>query len=318
MKSVRGIRVAVAWGATMFVAAWAMGETVTLKEEVYVRGPKVLLGEVAIVEGDDAEFLKTIEIAPAALPGATRRLNAALVRSQLTKYGVDESELKFQGSRQVRATTMHLAITKGMIAEGLREYIRREMPWDPDATVVEVMSPASDFLVSDGDVDFRWIPNPQYRYLGTGAFRGEILVDGQVEKSFYAKVKIATYEEVAVAATAIRRGDLLSTANVRLENRELSALKGAAFFSLTDLKGSVAKSTIFQGQVITPRKVAAQILVKRNQIIAVETTIGALTIRARGRSLSQAAAGDLVRVVNLRSKEEFVGVLRADGVLVVD
>ncbi len=318
MKSIRGFRLVAAWVVTMGVAAWAMGDTVTLKEEVYVRGPKVLLGEVAIVEGDDAEYLKTIEIAPAALPGATRRLNAALVRSQLTKYGVDESQLEFRGSRQVRATTMHLTITKGMIAEGLREYIRREMPWDPDATIVEIISPPSDYLVSDGDVDFRWIPNPQYRYLGTGAFRGEILVDGRVEKTFYAKAKVMTYEQVVVAARGIQRGDILSSANVRLENRELSALKGVSFFSLTDLKGSVAKSTIFQGQVITARKVAAPILLKRNQIVMVETKIGALTIRARARSLTQAAAGDLVRAVNLSSKEEFVGVLRADGVLVVD
>lgn len=315
---VGGVRFAVAWIVTMGAAVWASGETVTLKDEVYVKGPKVLLGDVAIVEGADADYLKTIEIAPAALPGATRRLNAALVRSQLTKAGVDESAVEFRGSRHVMATTMHLAVTRGMIAEGLREYIRHEMPWEPDATIVEVMSPPSDYVVSDGDVDFRWVPNPQYRYLGLGSFRGEILVDGRVEKTFYTKANIATYEQVVVAATAIRRGDALSSANLRLENRELSALKGALFFSLADVKGYVAKSTIFQGQVITPRKVAAPVLVKRNQIVAVEITIGALTIRARARSLSQAAAGDLLRALNLRSKEEFAGVLRADGVLIVD
>lgn len=318
MNSTRRFRIALVLAGVMAAAAWAQGETVTLKEEVYVKGPKVLLGDVAVVEGVDADYLRSIEIMPAAAPGGVRRLNAALVRTRLLEGGLDESQVDIRGSRNVVATTLHLKITRGMIAEALREFIRREMPWDPDATIVEVVPPSSDYIVSDGEVDFRWLPNPQYRYLGVGSFRGEILVDGRAEKTFYTKASISTYEPVVVAAVAIRRGDPLGPANVRLENRELSALKGASFFSLEDVKGYVAKSTIMRGQVVTPRKVAPPVLIKRNQIIAVETTVGALTIRGRARALTQAAAGDLVNAMNLRSKEEFVGVLRSDGVLIVD
>lgn len=318
MRLTRSRGVAVLLAAMIGAAFWARADTITLKEEVYVKGPKVLLGDVALVEGLDAEYLRTIEIAPAAAPGSARRLNAALVRTRLIEGGFDESEVELRGPRNVVATTLHLKITRGMIAEGLREFIRREMPWDPDATIVEVLPPPSDYIVSDGEVDFRWLPNPQYRYLGVGSFRGEILVDGRAEKTFYTKASISTYESVVVAAVAIRRGDPLSSANLRLENRELSALKGASFFSLEDVKGYVAKSTIMRGQVVTPRKVAPPVLIKRNQIIAVETTVGALTIRGRARALTQAAAGDLVNAMNLRSKEEFVGMLRGDGVLIVD
>ena len=309
---------AVVLAATTGAAFWAHADTITLKEAVYVKGPKVLLGDVAVVEGVDADYLRTIEIVRAAAPGAARRVNAALVRTRLIEGGFDESEVEVRGPRNVVATTLHLKITRGMIAEGLREFIRQEMPWEPDATIVNVLPPPSDYIVSDGEVDFRWVPNPQYRYLGMGSFRGEILVDGQVEKTFYTKASISTYEQVAVATSSIRRGDPLSSANVRLENRELSALKGASFFSLDDVIGYVAKTTIMQGQVITPRKVAPPVLIRRNQLIPVVTTVGALTIRGQARALTQAAAGDVVKAMNLRSKEEFVGILRGDGVLVVN
>lgn len=318
MMRTRSSVIAVLLAAILGAACWAQAETITLKEQVYVKGPKVLLGDLAIVEGPDADYLRTIEIGPAAAPGGTRRLNAALVRARLVAGGVEESDVEVRGSRNVSATTLHLKITRGMLSEALREFIRREMPWEPDATRIDVLPPPSDYLVSDGEVDFRWVPNPQYRYLGMGSFRGEILVDGQVEKTFYTKASIATYQPVVVAASSIRRGDPLSAANLRLENRELSTLRGASFFSLEDVRGYVAKSTIMQGQVVSPRKVAPPVLVKRNQLIAVETTVGALTIRGQARALSQAAAGDLVKAMNLRSKEEFVGILRADGVLVVN
>ena len=305
------------WAAALGVAE-ARAETVTLKAEVYVKGPRVLLGDVATVSGEDAELLKRIVLAPAAMPGSYRRLNAALVRSRLIEGGLEEWEIEIVGSRQVTATTLHLEVTGGMIAEDLREFIRREMPWDPDATIVEVFAPASKYIVSDGTVDFRWRANPQYQYLGRGSFRGEILVDGQVEKTFFAKAKISTYEEVIIASAAIARGDTISTVNTHLENRELSALKGKPYFALDEIRGYVAKSSIYPGQIITPRKIAPRILVKRNQIIVVETTLGALTISGRGRALNAAAAGELVRAVNETSKEEFSGLLRADGVLVVD
>ena len=115
MNSTRRFRIALVLAGVMAAAAWAQGETVTLKEEVYVKGPKVLLGDVAVVEGVDADYLRSIEIMPAAAPGGVRRLNAALVRTRLLEGGLDESQVDIRGSRNVVATTLHLKITRGMI-----------------------------------------------------------------------------------------------------------------------------------------------------------------------------------------------------------
>lgn len=304
--------------ALLFAAHQSHADTITLREQVFVKGPRVTLGDLATIEGEDAAYLKTIEIGPAASPGSARRLNAALVRSRLIEGGFSDEQFDIRGSRHVLATTRHLEITRGTIAEALREFVRREMPWEIESAIVEVAPPASEYRVSDGVVDLRWRANPEYDYLGTGTFRGEIVVDGRVEKTFYAKATVTAYERVVVATQAIGRGDPITSANAGLKNRELSMLKGEPFFSFDEVLGQVAKSSIYAGQVITPRKVAPPILVKRNQLVIVETTMGALSIRGQARALSQGAAGDLVRAVNLRSKQEFVGVLRADGVIVVD
>ncbi len=192
------------------------------------------------------------------------------------------------------------------------------MPWDVNAAMVEVVSSSRDFQVSDGEVTIDWRPNPQYDYLGPGTFRGAILVDGEVEETFYSKATVAAYDEVVVAVRPIKRGDRITRSNVRLEKRELSSLRDGAFFSLDDVRGHVARSTIQPGREVTERKIELPTLVKRNQIIAVETRIGGLTIRGRARVLSDGSAGDVLDCMNLNSKEEFVGVLRPDGVLQVD
>lgn len=316
----RTTRVTVAIVVATFLAlvATAFGDTVTLKGEAYVKGPSVLLGDVAEIEGEEAEFLRTIEIAPAAMPGTARRVDASLVRARLNRAGVEDAEFDLQGNRHTLATTMHLEVTRGMLAEDLRSFVRREMPWEIEAAIVEVSPPSTDYVVSDGVLDIVWRPNPQYQYLGSGSFRGEIMIDGELQKTFFAKAKVEAYEDVVVASVPVSRGDALSGRNVRLERRELSTLRAGAFFSLQEVAGQVARGTLQAGQVITPQKIAAPILVKRNQVIPVETRLGALTIRSRGRVMSDAAAGELISCMNLGSKDEFVGVLRKDGVLVVD
>lgn len=299
-------------------AAIAEGGTITLKHEVYVKGPKILLGDVAHVECRDADVLERIELAPAALPGSARRFDAALLLSRLEQAGVDTADLTVQGARRVTATTLHLEITREMIGESLRNHIELEMPWDLDQTIIEVMPPAKDYVVPDGDVTFRWRRNPQYDYLGMGAFRGEVLVDGKVARSFFGKVRVETYGDVVVAATDLSRGDPLSRNNLRLEKRELSTLGSGAFFSPVDVEGMVAKSSIARGQVVTGRKLMRRQLVKRNQAVLVETVIGSMIIRTRARAMADGAAGDIITCRSMESKDEFAGLLRKDGVVVIE
>ena len=76
-------------GAALFVAGGAAmaADSLTLHEEAYVKGPKVYLGDVADIEGENAVDLAMVEVASAALPGASKRLNAALVASRIRHAG---------------------------------------------------------------------------------------------------------------------------------------------------------------------------------------------------------------------------------------
>ena len=120
-----------------------------------------------------------------------------------------------------------------------------------------------------------------------------------------------------VTNTGVSRGERLTVQNVSLEKRELSGIKSGVFFDLDELDGAIAKSSIYQGQVISPRKVMAPKIVKRNQLVNVETQTGTLVIRTRAQALGDASAGDVIACRNIKSKEEFVGIVRKDGVVVI-
>jgi flagella basal body P-ring formation protein FlgA len=303
----------IAWVAT----AATFADTVTLRSDALVSGPSVKLGDVAEIRGENAAALADIELVSAANPGSAKRLSAGLVESRLYAEGFSSDDIDLEGSRNVTATTMHLDITRGMLAEDLRAHILREMPWDIDAATVDVMAPGADFRVPDGDVSIAWRADPQYRYLGQGSFRGEIRVNGRVEKSLYAKANVAAYDDVVVAIQPISRGDRISAANVRLETRELSSLREGAYFNVRDVMGMVAKSTIQPGQPLSDRRLMLPTLIKRNQLVLVETRIGSLLVRTQARAKQDGAAGDFITCENPSSDQEFSGVVRPDGVVEV-
>lgn len=291
--------------------------TISLKPEAYVSGPVVKVADIAVLSGPEAEALGSLDVVDAASPGSSRRIDASLLKSRLHRAGYEDDEYEVTGNARTTATTLHLEVNPEYLEENLRNYVMTSMPWDPNDAIVDVTPPASAALVRDGEVSVEWRVNPTYKYLGQATFRGEVLVDGQMEKTVYAKVNVQAYAEVLVSTRSIGRGDALNSANVSLEMRDLSTMRTEAFFGLDDVEGSVAKSSIQPGQIISPRKVMQPNIVKRNQIVTVMTQIGALTIQSQAQALKDGAAGDVLACRNLKSKDEFVGILRKDGVVIV-
>lgn len=292
-------------------------QTVELRSDVYVKGPKVLLGDIAILHGDDTAALAEVEISRAALPGGLKRLNAGLIETRIRSAGFNTEGLEFKGAARVTANTLHLNISGEMMTEDLRAYIRSEMPWSLEDAVIDIPSAKNSFILPEGDVEFRWYSDPQYDYLGRGSFRCEVTVDGQVKKSLSFVADIKAFAEVVTAAVDIQRGDYVGNASLQLERKELSSNGPRVFTSLSAARGLVAKSSITRGTVLNDRKLRLPILVKRNQDVAVETIIGSIRIRARAKVMEDGAAGDNVRCMNLQSKEIFFGVVGKDGTVIV-
>lgn len=301
----------------MGLVSAAAADTLVLKDEAYVRGPKVLLGEVAQIEGELAPVLASIELGTAPLPGDSKRVYAALVEARIRDAGIKTDNIEVLGAPSVKATTLYLEITRDMVIGSLREFIETAMPWRPTDAIIDIVPTTVDFRIPDGEVAFNWMPNPQYRYIGPGMFRGEILVDGEVQKRFTLKASIEAYGEVVVAATDIPRGYPITASQLEVQKRSLAKVEPGTFTDPAELEDYVARTTIFPGQEITRRNVQPRILVKRNQIVAVEMQSGGLRVQTQARALTAGAAGDTILCANLNSEGEFQAVVRRDGIVVV-
>ncbi|HPO13205.1 MAG TPA: flagellar basal body P-ring formation chaperone FlgA [Candidatus Hydrogenedentes bacterium] len=300
--------------ATVALMHFAGADTLTLKEEAFIKGPKVFLGDIADIEGENADALASIDLGSAPQPGESRQLHAALVESRLRTAGVKNVVVK--GAPQVRTTTLHTEVTPDMIVESLRMYIESQMPWEPENTEINVPIPQESAVVPDGELSLIWRASPQYRYLGEGSFQGSIEVDGHVQKTLLCRAIIETYANVVLASTDIQRGKPISRSNVESKRMAVSRAPAGVATRMEEVVGLIASKTIFPGQPITNRNVVARTVVHRNQIVPVEMRSGVLFIQTRACALNDARAGELVVCANLNSSEQFQGVVREDGVVV--
>lgn len=131
--------------------------------------------------------------------------------------------------------------------------------------------------------------------------------------SLFVQVNARIYSEVAVAMRPLARGETLTAADVRLEERDITRLPSGFLTSLDEVVGMKARRPLATGHVIGRNAVEAPRLVRRGQIVTLVAGSGAVEIRATGKALSDAAAGERVRVRNERSDRVVEGVVANDG-----
>lgn len=299
-----------------FIAAAASADTVMLKTEAYVKGPMVRLGDIAEITGENAEQLAALEVSSAAAPGASKRIDSQLLKMRLNSAGAQSVDMK--GPPSVVATTLSLDLSREVLTDDLRTYIQTRLPWTGAETTIDILSEPDPVTVPEGEVSVKWMANPQYRWVGQGAFRGDVQVDGKVARTVFAKANIEAYADVLVCAQDIPRGKELVATDLRFEKRALSMLKGDAVQDLDEVVGKIARDSMLMGETISRRTLLPKQLIKRNQLVTVEAKAGGLVVRSRAKALDNGGAGDVIRLVNPDSRAELQGRVRSDGLVTVE
>jgi flagella basal body P-ring formation protein FlgA len=119
----------------------------------------------------------------------------------------------------------------------------------------------------------------------------------------------AVFAQSVTPVRAIRSQTVLAAEDLALAEE---AVPGA-LAAIEDAIGLEAKVSLYPGRPILASQLRAPALVERNAVVRMAYRSGPLRIVTEGRALDRAAAGELVRVMNLVSKQTVTGVVTADG-----
>lgn len=123
----------------------------------------------------------------------------------------------------------------------------------------------------------------------------------------------AVLAQSVVPTRAIRGQSVIGPDDVALAEEFVPG----AVTALAAVIGREARVTLYPGRPILTNQVGAPALVERNQLVRMHFASGALSIVTEGRALDRAGVGELVRVMNLASRQVVTGSVQADGTIEV-
>lgn len=101
-----------------------------------------------------------------------------------------------------------------------------------------------------------------------------------------------------------------------IEVADLSVIQADIPGTATDpvaVAGQEARVTLYPGRPIREDQVGPPTVIARNQVVGLSYVAGALAILTEGRALDRGAVGDVIRVVNLSSRNTVHGRVMPDG-----
>jgi len=115
--------------------------------------------------------------------------------------------------------------------------------------------------------------------------------------------------DIVVAARTIPAQTVLGPDD--LSFRDIAAV--GAISDPADAIGKEARVALFAGRPIRIEDVGEPAVVERNQIIPLIFDSNGLYIKTDGRALDRAGPGDVIRVMNLQSRNTVTATIRKDG-----
>jgi flagella basal body P-ring formation protein FlgA len=314
-----GARRAAAAAAVLGVALTAraphaavVGGRVTVERTATVNAPVVRLGDVAALEGTARAFAD-VDLGPAPDPGATRRLAGTAILRKLADAGLDGGTTRYQIPATVVVSRAAQEIGADELARAIEDHASEVLASGERVRAVDV---AGAVRIPPGAYDTR------LTQLGPGrgaARRFELAVvqDGATVATVPARVDVEAFGPVVIARRQIARGDAIGADDVTIEERDVTALGATILRDPRDVIGKEAHVAIAPGAPLTTQAVASPVLVRRGDVVTVVVETAGMRLSLPGDALDTGAAGNRVRAVNRRSRQEIAGHVVDRGTILV-
>ncbi|MCB1649123.1 MAG: flagellar basal body P-ring formation protein FlgA [Pseudomonadales bacterium] len=136
---------------------------------------------------------------------------------------------------------------------------------------------------------------------------------GTAPWSKYVPVMVKIFEPVLVTTRPIARGEVLSPADLSLEQSDISLLRGSYLQASELAVGMEVRRPLPAGATVAQEALAAPMLVKRGDTVTLSAKAGSVEIRQQGVALQGGELGKRINVRNTNSDMVVQAVVTGQG-----
>ena len=186
------------------------------------------------------------------------------------------------------------------------EAMQRQLP----QARIEILE-TSLFNVPEGRLDF---PVAGLRQTpGGGFWSGAVSYGGGRRFLIWAKVKVLVTATRVIAAEALRAGQTVENAQLRVETRDGFPVVGAFVASFDEAAGMILRRAVPTGVAILKQWLESAKDIARGDTVRVEVHSGAAVLTFDGQAETGGSTGQNIRVINPSSKKRFQARVEGKG-----
>lgn len=290
----------------------------TFLKEVSVTKEYVLFGDIVKFSdtNETVESLASQRIGKAPKPGDKIVISSHTLLKQMAAQDMLPSEIRWNGASEVSIERAGLKISGEKVSQIISQFIKSELQ---DINGGEIrFTPQSlpmPFTLPAGEVSWNVIPSKS-NIVSSSRFTVIFKVDGRVSKNISVRGDIEALLPIAVASSQIRVNEPFSNANVKMEVRNIAAVKNP-ILNPQQLSGKQATRSLRPGTVIKASHLESIPLVFRGQPVKILLRSGALQLTTKGIARADGGLNDTIRVQNANSNKIIFCKVTAPGLVEV-
>lgn len=306
-------------------AASASAADIELRAQAEAAGAVVTLADIAVITGDDAAAIASLELVPAPTSGRSRSLKAREVQDLLALQGVKLFAHTFRGASNVQivasgnvqlavagnvaSTTPAVKATKSareQILARAERAIQRHLKQVADDRVawqisVDLQDEQISLLHNRGDIVATGGSEP---WTGSQSFMLQVGANQNlVRVPVTARVQLP--EMVVVAKRPFRRGEVVQASDVELQMPQAAGNEIALASRIEDVIGRETVRSVATGQPIEAAWVRKPIMVRRGEVVTVFAKASNVVVRTQARAMEDGGREDVIAVERLDNRQRF-------------
>ena len=294
-------------GIVCLCCAGARAATLTFADNVTVSGTQVWLRDAAVIEASAGEMatLRAVVLATAPPVGQQKSLTLGMVRMRLRQYHLDPDAFTLRGAETICIHRVAPAVETAPGVERAAAWLRTQLP--PPAVGEElVITPLSGTPAAEAPADgVTW--SCQEDGAAGGVHQVDVtarLGDAVVWKTTV-RLKVQRWAPALVARAGLPRGAIVTEQDVITDRREIAEGAPAPLRELTGYAGFHTLTALTAGSPLYAASLAPVPVVLARTRLKLAARCGGLLIAVFGEACEDGAVGQIIRVRNLKSHQEF-------------
>ncbi len=288
-----------------------------LQKSARVVGEMVRLQDIAHLSGTQSELaLGELQLLSAPKLGQQQSLDRKNI-TRLIERRAGTQQLTWSGAKKVQIERASQLINQEEMRLVLNDFLLAHSVQLPRIDLhYKSMHLPQPFLVNSGLIEHQVIPSKP-GVIGSRRMTLLTRVDGQIVSNQSIRVALEALAEVAVATGNLRRGEMLSPANVRMQQQDISKYQQPVF-DPEQIYGKQLKRSVRLGQPLLQKQIDFPPTIKRGERITIMALRNGLQLTAAGEARQDGREGETIRVRNVNSHKDVLCRVIAPGQVAVE